>query len=119
MMLDTLAIARDLRAADMAPAQAEAIASAIGKSISESTASKADIQTILQKMDGMEARLSGDIKLLEQRFVGLGEAEELSRNALEDRLISKLESLRSSMLTWVVTVLIAGAGLIVAIGRLT
>lgn len=43
MMVDTLTIARELKAADLPPEQAEAIAAAIGRSVQETAATKADL----------------------------------------------------------------------------
>lgn len=54
MTVDTLKIAKDLRAADLPPAQAEAIAAAIGISVLESAATKADL---LQLKTELEAKI--------------------------------------------------------------
>jgi hypothetical protein len=54
MSVDTLAIARSLRAAELPQPQAEAIAAAIGSSILESAATKADLREV--KLE-LEARI--------------------------------------------------------------
>jgi hypothetical protein len=51
MTVDTLSLARELRAAEFAPAQAEAIASAIGRSIGETAATKADLRELKLELE--------------------------------------------------------------------
>ena len=69
MSVDTLSIARDLRAAELPPAQAKAIAAAIGHSILESAATKSDLAQV-------EARLETKIEQLRVTmmtwFIGTG-----------------------------------------------
>ena len=50
MMVDTLTIARELKAADLPIGQAEAIAAAIGRSVTETAATKADLDLIKQEL---------------------------------------------------------------------
>jgi hypothetical protein len=61
MTVDTLSLARELRAADFAPTQAEALASAIGRSIGETAASKADLREVRleieAKIEALQTRL--------------------------------------------------------------
>ncbi len=52
MMLDTIAIARELRAAEVAPGQAGAIASAIGRAIIDGAATKADLELVKIELRG-------------------------------------------------------------------
>ena len=99
MSLDTLSIARELRAADVAPAQAEAIASAIGKAVSEGTASKTDVELLVSKVDGNQAVLVAQ------------------NEAMEQRLTAKIEGMRSSILIWLIGVILALAGLGMVIGK--
>lgn len=89
MNIDTLSIARDLRATELPAAQAEAIAAAIGRSMPEGVATKTDIDTVLHKMD-----------------------------ALEERLSAKLESSKSQLLIWLMGVILAVAGAIIAVLKL-
>lgn len=86
MNIDTLSIAKDLRAADLPTEQAEAIAAAIGRSVSEGVATKADIDVIAQKIEALEAGLT-----------------------------AKIESARSSLLIWLMGVIIATAGVVMAV----
>ncbi|WP_419809901.1 hypothetical protein [Sphingomonas sp.] len=56
MNIDTLSIARDLKATELPAAQAEAIAAAIGRSVSEGVATKLDVQLLEERLTG---RLEG------------------------------------------------------------
>ena len=88
MQIDTLAVARDLKAVHLPAAQAEAIAAAIGRSTADSVSGKADLDSVVQRLEAMEQRLT-----------------------------AKIESSRSSTITWMVTILTAAAGLFVALGH--
>ena len=111
MSLDTLRIARELRDADLAPAQAEAIATAIGNAVSDGAASKADIEVLIAKIEAIETKLVSRFDSLEQRI-----GSEIG--AQEQRLIAKLETMRSSILVWLIGIVIASAGLLLTIGRI-
>ena len=50
MSLDTIAIARELRATDVALLQNEATASAIGKAVSEGAATKSDLHASVAEL---------------------------------------------------------------------
>ena len=93
MSVDTLSIARELRAAEIAAPQAEAIASVIGRALVDSAASKTDLESV------------------EHRFT-------TSLESLEHRLTAKLESFRSSMLVWFIGTQVAVGALIVALVKL-
>ena len=56
MHIDTLSIARDLKATESPPAQAEAIAAAIGRSVTEGVATKVDLQLMEERLT---ARVEG------------------------------------------------------------
>ena len=86
MNIDTLSIARDLKATELPAAQAEAIAAAIGQSVVEATAPKADLGIMIQRLEAMEQRLT-----------------------------AKIESSRASTITWMVSILTAAAGLFIAL----
>lgn len=95
MSLDTLSLARELRAADLAPMQAEASASAIGRAVVETAATKAD--------------------LLQVRTELKGEIDEL-RAELKGEIRATAEALKASLLTWFVgTQFALGAVLIAAL----
>ena len=61
MTVDTLSIARELKATKMPAAQAEAIASAIGYTVHETVATKSDLRElearIDARMEAMQAKL--------------------------------------------------------------
>ena len=82
MNIDTLSIARDLKATELPPAQAEAIAAAIGRSVTEGVATKADIQV------------------------------------MEERLAAKIEGAKTQILIWLMGVIIATAGAVIAVIKL-
>lgn len=67
MSVDTLAIARNLRAADLPQPQAEAIAAAIGSSILETAATKADLRELRLEL---EAKIEQMGRTLTVWFVG-------------------------------------------------
>ncbi|UAK23415.1 hypothetical protein [Sphingomonas nostoxanthinifaciens] len=50
MIVDTLTIARELKAADLPAGQAEAIAAAIGRSVSETAATKVDLDLLRHEL---------------------------------------------------------------------
>ena len=110
MSLDTLSIARELRAADLAPSQAEAIASAIGRAVSEGAASKSDIELLIAKIDGLDAKLTARIDGVEGKLSA-------QTDAAEQRLTAKIEGMRSSLLIWLIGVVIAVTGLLIAIDK--
>jgi hypothetical protein len=86
MNVDTLAIARDLRATELPAAQAEAIAAAIGRSVNDGVATKPDIEIIVQKIDALDAWLTATI-----------------------------ESARSSLLIWLMGIIVASVGVVIAV----
>lgn len=69
MMVDTLTIARELKAADLPEGQAEAIAAAIGRSVSETAATKADVELAKQELRGDIHRLRGDMERLARTLI--------------------------------------------------
>jgi hypothetical protein len=79
--VDTLSIARDLKATEL-PAQVEAIASAIGRAVTDGVATKSDIQL------------------------------------MEERLSARLKSAKTQLLTWLMGVIVATAGILIAVLKL-
>ena len=82
MMVDTLTIARELRAAELPSGQAEAIAAAIGRSVTETAATKADLDLV------------------------------------KHELKVEIERTRNQILIWIMSAMVALAGLIVAVVKL-
>ena len=62
--VDTLSIARGLRDAKVPTGQAEAIAAAIGRSLTESAASKADLREIDSRIDRLDISIDGKLDRL-------------------------------------------------------
>ena len=100
MVVDTLTIARELKAADLPAGQAEAIAAAIGRSIAESSATKSDV-------DNARLALRGDIEAFKVEFSG-------KLNQLESKLDARIEGLRSTLITWFVGTALTLAAVIIA-----
>jgi uncharacterized protein YicC (UPF0701 family) len=137
MSLDTLRIARELRDADLAPAQAEAIATAIGSAVSDGAATKTDLDVQTQrldakidsvderltakidsveerltaKIDSVDERLTAKINSVEERLIGKIESS-------EERVIGKIESARASMMAWSISIMVAAVGPAIAGARL-
>lgn len=102
MTVDTLSLAQQLRAAELSPAQADAIAAAIGKAVIEGTATKADIQQI-------RTDFSAEIKELRSEIAQF-------KIEIEAKIDSKIEQLRSQMMIWfIATNLTIGAIIIAAL----
>lgn len=89
MNIDTLSIAKDLRAAELPSEQAEAIAAAIGRSVTEGSATKDDLNLV--KFD-----LKADI----------------------ERLRTEVEKTRNQIMTWVIGAVLAVGGTIIAVIKL-
>ncbi|MEH3107059.1 MAG: hypothetical protein PGN09_07135 [Sphingomonas fennica] len=100
MMVDTLTIARELRAADLPAPQAEAIAAAIARSITESAATKADVAAAEQSLRSEINLLKAELQMVRQE------------------LKAEIERVRSQLLVWVVSTQVAVGGLIIAIIKL-
>lgn len=100
MSFDTLSIARDLRAAELPAEQAEAIAAAIGRSMAEGAASKTDSEKLIARSDALERTIAAQMQ------------------ALDAQITSKIDNARSTLLTWLVGVIVATAGVIIAVLRL-
>lgn len=61
MNVDTLSIARELKAAELPAAQAEAIAAAIGRSVSETAATKSDVTQSELRLESKIEQLQGKL----------------------------------------------------------
>ena len=100
MSVDTLTLARELRAADFANGQAEAIAAAIGRAVNETSATRADVVQLGTELRGEIAKQGGDLRT------------EIAK------LDTKIESVRSSLLFWFIGTQLAIGGLVVALVKL-
>ena len=72
MNIDTLTIARELRAADLSEGQAEAIAAAIGRSAGESmehAATKGDIAQLRTEIENNGLRLEAKIESTQTKLI--------------------------------------------------
>ena len=108
MLIDPLAIARDLRAVELPPEQAEAIASAIARSLSDGAAVKSDFNLLARKIDALETTLTTKLDALDRTMAARHEA-------LDAQLTSKIDNARSSLLVWLMGVIFATAGVIITV----
>ena len=111
MNIDTLSIARDLRAAELPPEQAEAIAAAIGRAVSESSATKADVQLATAATDAKIDQVRGSLDAKIEQVRG-------SLDAKIEQVRTEMEKLRSSLLTSLIGTQIAIASVIIAVIKL-
>jgi hypothetical protein len=94
--VDTLSLARELRAADLAQPQAEAIAAAIGRAVTETAATRADLAQLRSEMAAMHAELKGGI------------------DALRAETKTNMAEMKASILTWFVGTQIALGAILIA-----
>lgn len=95
---DTLKAARDLKAAGLEEAHAEAIVATMGRAMSENLATKADIKTIGQDIKALEQATKTDIKTLEQ-------ATRADLTALEHRITVRLGGLTVAGVAFLATLI--------------
>ena len=100
MSVDTLSISRELREADLPGAQADAIAAVIGRALTDSLETKTELTAFIGEMRSSFGALDHRLDAIEQRLVG------------------KIEASRSSLLIWFIGVVVALGGLGVAIAKL-
>lgn len=93
MSVDTLSLAKELRAADFALPQAEAIAAAIGRSVMETLVTKADVIQLGTELRCEIGKLGSDLRI-------------------------EIERSRNQLVMWFVGIQIAFGGIIVAIIKL-
>lgn len=126
MTVDTLTLARDLRAANLGQDQAEAIAFAIGRALTEGAASKADlsgaradlkadIQELRAELHEVRAELKADIQELRAELKA--DIQDLRLELKSDISLVKasVESVKSTLLMWFVGTMLAFSGLIIAV----
>ena len=111
MNIDTLSIARDLRATELPPEQAEAIAAAIGRAVSESSATKADLELVRA---GLEAKIEHVRTSLEAKIEQVKAGLEIKIEALR----TEMERTRNQILLGIVSTQVALAGIIIAVIKL-
>lgn len=113
--VDTITIARALRAADMPPAQAEAVALAIARSVAETAASKTDLDLLETRLIAQNAATRADLKseIAEVRADLKSEIAELRTEVRQG-----LSDLKSGLLTWMIVMIVALGGFLVAVLKL-
>ena len=96
MNIDTLSIAKDLRAVELPSEQAEAIAAAIGRSVNEGSATKADLE--MTKID-----LKAEFAVIRTNM---------------EKLRTEIEKGRNQIMVWVIGSILAVGGTIIAVIKL-
>ena len=90
---DTLSAAQELRKTGFEEHQAEAVVTTISKAMSETIATKADLQLVRSDFE----LLRSDFELLRSEFESLRQYVDSRLDALENRLILKLGGLMVTM----------------------
>ena len=111
MSVDTLTLARELRAAEIEPGQAEAIAAAIGRAVVETAATKADLLELRSATKSDIVQLGAELRSESSRL-GTDLRSEIAK------LDTKIESSINKLLVWFIGTQIALGGIIVAIIKL-
>lgn len=118
MTVDTLTLARELRAASFDGPQAEALAAAIGR-VAEAAPTTADFSRIEARIDAVLAAVNAQADSLrtevKAEMSGLRAELKAEMRATVDAVSARIESARSSLLTWIVSVIVAGMGLAIAL----
>ena len=111
MNVDTLLIARELRAADLSSEQAEAIAAAIGRAVAESSATKADLELVRSDLAHKIEQVRADLdRKIEQVRADLDRKIEQVR--------TEVERAKNQVILWVITSQVTLAGVIIAVIKL-
>ena len=147
MGIDTLSIAKDLRAAALPQDQAEAIAAAIGGAMSEGAATKADLDRLGERIDARfeqeaarvdgqfdreAARVDARFAQVDARFdhieARLDEADvkvdarfaqfATDLRLVEERMTARIESAKTQLLTWLVGAIFTATGVLIAVLKL-
>ena len=90
---DTLKAAQELRKTGFEDRQAEAVVTTISKAVSETVATKADLQLVRSDFD----LLRSEFEILRSEFESLRQHVDSRLDALENRLILKLGGLMVTM----------------------
>ena len=106
---DTLKAARDLKAAGLEEAHAEAIVSTMGRAMSENLATKADIkaleQTTKADLTALEQALKADLTALDQALKAHEQATDTKLTALEHRVTVRLGGLTVAGVAFLATLI--------------
>ncbi len=90
--MDTLAISRSLRDAELEQPAAEAITSAIRDAVDSSAASKADLEKAVQQLDG---KIDRSVERLDAKIDRVAER-------LEAKIDKSIQALELKMVWWIV-----------------
>ncbi|MBW6532816.1 CCDC90 family protein [Sphingomonas sp. RRHST34] len=147
MGIDTLSIAKDLRAAALPQDQAEAIAAAIGRATSEGAATKSDLDRLGERIDArfeqeaarIDARFDRKAARVDARFVQVDarfdqiearlEEADVKVDArfaqfatdlrlVEERMSARIEAAKTQLLTWLVGAIFTATGVLIAVLKL-
>ena len=95
VIFDTLKAAQELRKTGFEDRQAEAVVETISKAVSETVATKADLQLVRSEVGKLRSDMAtkADLQLLEQSVDSRFEKMEIKVDALENRIVVKLGGL--------------------------
>ena len=100
MTFDTLSAAQELRKTGFEEQQAEAVVTTISKAMSETVATKADLQLVRSDFDLLRSEfeiLRSEFEILRSEFESLRQHVDSRFDALENRIILKLGGLMVTM----------------------
>ena len=107
VIFDTLKAAQELRKTGFEDRQAEAVVETISKAVSETVATKADLQLVKSDIDMLRSEMAtkadlqllrSDVELLRQSVDSRFEKMEIKVDALENRIVLKLGGLMVTMI---------------------
>ena len=117
-MLDTHEIARELTAAGIAPAHADAITNAVRRA-AEHDAAGIDVNVLATKADLIPLVTKDELKAALAPLVTKDELKvALAPFVTKDELSASLAALELRLVKWMIGVVFAGAGLVIAALRL-
>jgi outer membrane murein-binding lipoprotein Lpp len=122
MGIDTLSIAKDLRAVALPQDQAEAIAAAIGRAMAEGAATRADLDHLGTRLDAridqLESRVDARFDEMDARVDARFSQAASDLRLVEERMTARLEAAKNQLLTWLVGAIFTATGVLIAVLKL-
>ena len=111
MSVDTLSLARELRAAEIETSQAEAIAAAIGRAVVETSATKADLQHV-------EAVLRAEMQAVSVKIDAADARQGARTDVATSDLRTEIEKAKTYLLFWFIAMQVTVGGVVIAMIKL-
>ena len=118
MNIDTLSIARALRAAKLPSDQAEAIAAAIGRAVSESSATKGDLDLARAGLEVRIEKCRSELKSEIEQSRGMMNQVRAGLETKIEQVRTEVERARHQTIIWVMSSQVTIAGLLFAFLKL-